>query len=110
MKLPPGKLFIVRRKLTDYLLVHQQNNDKSRFLLSCGFSLDEAIALEAALHSHGATHEILRIYRNDFGLVHEVQGNLTVLKGRDMLVVTVWILRDEGEGLYEFVTLVPGGK
>ncbi|MCY4526438.1 MAG: hypothetical protein OXB89_07495 [Anaerolineaceae bacterium] len=110
MKLPADRLIIARRKLTDYLLVHRQKNDKSIFLLACGFTLNEADALKAALIHQATTCEILEIYRNDFGLVHEVQGNLTALKGRDMLIVTVWILRDEGEGLYEFVTLVPGGK
>ena len=110
MRLPADRLIIDRRKLTHYLLVHRQKNDKSAFLLTCGYTVADVDALEEALLQHASISKVLDNYRNDFGLVYEVQGNLTALAGKDMLVATVWILRDDGVGQYEFVTLVPGGK
>lgn len=48
MKLPVDAI-IAREKLTQYLLVPRQKNDKSRFLAQVGFTLQNPEALEEAV-------------------------------------------------------------
>lgn len=48
---------IVRAKLTHYLLVYKEADDKSGFLALAGFTLDNVEDLEQALREHIRTYE-----------------------------------------------------
>ena len=110
MILPADKLYIDRRKLTEYLLVFQGKNDKSRFLESCGYILGNACQAEAAIRRPVAENEALPDFNHEFGQRYKVVGQLPALAGHDMLVTTVWIVRVGDSDLWRFVTLVPGGE
>lgn len=106
----PSDAIIPREKLTQYLLRFQPDNDKSKFLAQAGFTLDNPDALEAALRALIATHDAVLDAHNRFGDFYRVEGTLKGINARDLLVVTIWILRTEEESHYRFVTLKPGRK
>jgi hypothetical protein len=106
----PADAIIPRAKLTKYLLVFQPENDKSKFLAQAGFTLDNPDALEAAIREMIATHEAVLDERDQFGDFYRVEGSLKGVNERDLLVVTIWIMRTEEDGLYRFVTLKPRRK
>ena len=110
MRLPSGRLVIKRQKLTEYLLVWQEDGDKSRFLALCGYTVDNADALEAAIRELVAANDAIPDFSDAFGQRFRVSGELPVLAGRDMLVTTIWIIRVGDTDLWRFVTLIPGGK
>jgi hypothetical protein len=56
MKIPPDAI-IAPEKLTKYLLVLQQSNDKSMFLAKAGFTLENPDALENAIRAAVQNHE-----------------------------------------------------
>ena len=101
----PDEVIIPRDKLTRYLLVFQPESDKSQFLAQAGFTQENPDALEAAIR------EMVRVYpaeldREDrYGRFYRIEGSLKGANERDLLVVTVWIVRTNEEGIYRFVTL-----
>jgi hypothetical protein len=106
MKLPEDAL-IAREKLTHYLLVFQQDSDKSKFLAQAGFTQANPEALELAIRQMIATHEAVFDSHNRYGDFYRVEGTLQGVNNHDLLVVTIWIMRSEEDGLYRFVTLKP---
>lgn len=106
----PVDAVIPREKLTKYLLVFQPENDKSKFLAQAGFTPDNPDALEAALREMIATHDAVFDRRDRFGDFYRVEGTLKGTNDRDLLVVTIWIMRTEEDDLYRFVTLKPWRK
>lgn len=109
MKIPSNAI-IPREKLTKYLLVFQPENDKSKFLAQAGFTLENPDALEAALRKMIETHDAVFDAHNRFGDFYRVEGTLKGVNEGDLLVVTIWMMRTEEEGLYRFVTLKPWRK
>jgi hypothetical protein len=106
MKIPEDAV-IAREKLTEYLLVFQPESDKSQFLAQAGFTLDNPDELEAAIREMIATHEAVMDRQDRFGDFFRVEGTLKGVNERDLLVVTIWIIRTEEDGVYRFVTLKP---
>jgi hypothetical protein len=56
------------------------------------------------------THDAVFDAHNRFGDFYRVEGTLKGANERDLLVVTIWMIRTEEEGLYRFVTLKPWRK
>ena len=110
MRLPTDRLIIKRSKLTGYLLVPQDESDKSFFLETCGYTPENVDALEAAIRKLVAAHDAVPDFSDEFGQRYRVTGQLPALVGRDMLVTTIWILREGDSDIWRFVTLFPGGK
>ena len=110
MRLPADRLVIRLSKLTGYLLVPQDESDKSLFLESCGYTLENVDALETAIRKIVAAHDAVPDFSDEFGQRYRVTGQLPAVVGRDMLVTTIWILRVGDSDTYRFVTLYPGGK
>ena len=110
MRLPADKLFIDRRKLTHFLLVRLEVDDKSRFLVMCGYTVDNVDALEAAIREQVATNDAVPDFKDEFGQRYSISGQLPALAGRDMLVTTIWIMKVGDSNIWRFVTLFPGGK
>lgn len=106
MKIPSNAI-IPREKLTHYLLVPQEKDDKSKFLAQAGFTQDNPDDLEAAIRELIETYEAVQDRQDRFGDFYRVEGTLKGVNGRDLLVVTVWIIRTEEDNLYRFVTLKP---
>lgn len=109
MKLPPN-VIIARDKLTRYLLVAHPENDKSAFLALAGYTSANPDALEAAIRELVATYDAVWERRTPYGDFYRVAGILKQAgDGRDLSVVTVWIVRTDEVGSYRFVTLIPRG-
>jgi len=106
MKIPSDAI-IAREKLTQYLLEPQVKDDKSKFLAQAGFTQENPDELEKAIREMIATHEAVLDRQNQFGDFYRVEGRLRGIGERDLLVVTVWIIRTEVDNLYRFVTLKP---
>jgi hypothetical protein len=67
MKLPED-ILIPREKLTDYLLLPQQKNDKSAWLASAGFTLDRPELLEQALRELIRAEEAYIDREDEYGI------------------------------------------
>ena len=68
---------------------------------------DNPEALEWAIREMLKTHDAVFDMQNRFGDMYRIEGTLKGVNEHDLLVVTVWIMRTEEEGLYRFVTLKP---
>lgn len=101
----PADAIIVRAKLTRYLLVYKEADDKSGFLALAGFTLENVEDLEQALREHIRTNEAQLDRENEFGKFYEVVGELVGTEDRRLNVVTIWLLDSEGQ--YRFITLKP---
>ena len=57
-----------------------------------------------------AEHDAVYDRSDRFGDFYRVEGTLRGVNERDLLVVTIWIIRTDQDGLYRFVTLKPWRK
>jgi hypothetical protein len=96
---------VPRRKLTDYLLVWHEEDDKSGYLALAGFTTENPSELEAAVLAHAAKDDAVETRRNEYGIFYSVDGGLAGPNGKSIRVRTVWILREDGRS--HLVTLVP---
>ena len=105
MKIPPQAL-IPEHKLSAYLLVPRQTDDKSAFLAQAGFDRENWRLLHSELHKHISENEANPDRSDAYGTFYRVKGRLTGPNGRKLEVVTIWLcLRIDGS--YRFITLKP---
>lgn len=102
----PRDVAIHEDKLVRYLLLPREENDKSKFLASAGYTLANWEVLERDLRWLTRDNEISDIETSPYGIKYEVRGALTGPNGRTLHVVTVWI-KLEATGETRFVTLFP---
>ncbi|MBC7890832.1 MAG: hypothetical protein H7Y12_01350 [Sphingobacteriaceae bacterium] len=92
-------------KLTHYLLVHRDKNDKSGFLNQVGYTLENWQELEADIRNLVLGNEaVFQGPAKTGGDLYKVQGPL-----RGWGMVTIWLLADE-DAAFRFVTLFPAKK
>lgn len=103
-KIPPDAI-IPTEKLTKYLLIPRQRNDKSKFLAKAGFTIENPTDLEKAIRKLVAENDAIQDRQNEYGTFYQVTGELVGPRGI-LPVVTVWIIRTS-ETQYRFVTLKP---
>jgi len=97
---------IPMEKLTAYLLVPREWDDKSKFLGAAGFTRDNPHLLLAAIRDLAAMTEAVEDGENEYGVFLRAEGRLTGPSGRTLAVVTIWLqLRSDGHT--RFVTLKP---
>ena len=101
----PEDVIIPREKLTQYLLVPQVKNDKSKFLAQAGFTQDNPDALDAAIHRLIREHDAVPDREDEYGIFYRVTGVLHGISG-DLDVITIWIYGTK-ERHYRFITLKP---
>ena len=98
---------IAEAKLTRYLLVWRDADDKSKFLEQAGYTLENWRQLEADLKS-----QILPLDAapsddpNQFGDVYEIRGALRGVNGIDLAIITIWMIEYDTK-LTKFITLYP---
>src|SRR5215208_6609182 len=97
---------IAREKLTQYLLLPKEVDDKSKFLAQAGFTPINVDSLEAALRKLVQTYEPIYDLTNEYGDFYRVEGELIGPLGK-LAVVTIWIAKRKGTGEFHFVTLKP---
>ena len=105
MKIPSDAI-IPDAKLTRYLLVPQEQNDKSKFLSQAGFTLDNPEKLKSAIRQLTDTEEAREDTINEYGTFYRVEGELIGINGRNLLVVTIWLLR-KIDNKFQLITLKP---
>ncbi len=101
MHIPAEKVEISAEKITDYLLVQKEKNDKSEFLAALGYKIENWIELENDIRALVEINEAYLQRSTPFGDMYEVKGAL-----RNFGVVTIWLLTIDSEK-FRFITLFP---
>jgi hypothetical protein len=103
----PEDVMIAPAKLNRYLLIWRPADDKSKFLASAGYTIDNWPQLEADLRRQILPlNAVLSQETNRFGQVYEICGNLVGPNGTSLAVVTIWMM-EFGTGAIKFITLYP---
>ena len=105
MKIPSNAI-IPEAKLTRYLLMFREYDDKSRFLMQAGFTLGNPDLLLRAIRRLTTENEAIEDGENEYGEFLRVDGDLEGIQGKKLTVTTIW-LRWELDGKIHFVTLKP---
>jgi len=100
-----GNIVIPDAKLTQYLLIPRQEDDKSKFLAQAGFTQDNPDQLKQAILTLIQTNDAISDRQDKYGIYYRVEGEL-VGCDRTVAVVTVWIERTQDRTI-QFVTLKP---
>src|SRR5579872_628017 len=101
----PADAIITKDKLTKYLLVQRQWDDKSTFLRRAGFTLANWKDLRLAIRALAGSVEALDDGGNEYGRFYRVDGSLTGPAGT-LAVTLIWMRRSADQRFY-FVTLKP---
>jgi len=96
---------IPEAKLTRYLLVWKQKDDKSGFLAQAGYTLDNWQQLERDLRNL-LMNEATLDRETSFGNIYKIEGVLFGSNGVSLQVATFWIV-DSFSNETRFVTLLP---
>ncbi len=102
--IPP--LQIAERKLTHYLLVKLDKDDKLNYLSLAGYTPSGWQQLERDLITLAQTSEAIMERVSGYGVSYSVTGQLTGPNGRSLWVKTIW-MRDDDEEITKFITLYP---
>jgi hypothetical protein len=102
----PSTAEIPREKITGYLLVRQQRNDKSGFLEKGGYCLESADTLIADLARIRDEIDASEVDNNQFGRYFEIVGTLRGPSGAPLRVRTIW-MTEHLSGDTRFITLIP---
>jgi hypothetical protein len=102
----PGNASIPDEKLTRYLLIYKERNDKSKFLAQAGFTVQNATSLRTAIRALIQLSEAVEDRTNEYGTFYEVTGELMGNNEKTLFVTTIW-LRRQSDGGFQFVTLKP---
>ena len=106
MKLPPDAI-IATAKLTKYLLVWRDADDKSQFLAQAGYGQENWQQLESALRNQILPLDAVPSDEpNRFGDVYEIRGILVGLNGVELAIVTIWMIEYATQQT-KFITLYP---
>ena len=105
MKILPEAI-IPMEKLTAYLLVEREWDDKSKFLARAGFDRENPHLLLAAIRELAAKAEAVEDRKSEYGVFLRAEGGLAGPNGRILTVATIW-LRSQHDGRVRFVTLKP---
>ncbi|MBM2814966.1 MAG: hypothetical protein HW421_1728 [Ignavibacteria bacterium] len=103
------KIIIDKRKITDYLLKHRPEDDKSEFLNNAGYFLENAEVLLEDIADIIKNNDPIYQSTNQFGALYKIFGELAGPNGRILDIVTVW-LQNNQSNITHFVTLYPNKK
>lgn len=102
----PEDAIIPDDKITSYLLIQRDRNDKSKFLAQAGFTQENPEALRLAIELLVTKVEAVQDRTNIYGTFYEVTGELVGINGVNLSVVTIWLKR-QVDGKFQFITLKP---
>lgn len=105
MQLEPP-FFIDDRKLTHYLLIFRNKDDKSNYLRLAGYDLSNWQILKQDLLTLANMGEAEFERRDGYGIYFSVTGQLISTNNRLLRVKTIW-MRDTDEEITKFITLYP---
>jgi hypothetical protein len=102
----PSTTLIAPEKLTKYLLVRREFDDKSRFLRQAGYTLENWEQLEQDLRVQVLPHDAELIEQTVYGNIFEIRSSLTGPNGQTLFVKTIWMY-ELRSGVTKFITLYP---
>lgn len=102
----PANLLIQDQKLTSYLLVYQEKDDKSGYLALAGYTLQNWQLLKRDILSAVASSGVTEAIPSAWGTRFKVKSQWNGLNGQPLKVITIW-QQDEGSDVVRFVTLYP---
>ena len=105
MKLPSDAV-IAPEKLTKYLLVQREFDDKSQFLRQAGCTLENWEQLEQDLRLQVLPSHAVPIEQTDYGDIFEICSGLIGPNGKTLFVRTIW-MNELRSGITKFITLYP---
>jgi hypothetical protein len=105
MKLPADTI-IARRKVTEYLLRHRKEDDKSGFLALAGYTQEHADRLLSDLRTQLLRLDAELFDQTEYGPKYRIRGTLTGPNGRTLRVLSIW-MKEDATGNTKFVTLRP---
>jgi hypothetical protein len=105
MKLPANTI-IARRKVSEYLLRHRVEDDKSGFLALAGYTLDDADQVLSDLRTELLPLDAELFEQTEYGAKYRIRGTLTGPNGRVLRVLAIW-MKEDATGETKFVTLLP---
>lgn len=105
MALSPNAL-IATEKLTKYLLLFRKHNDKSNWLATAGYNLENWRELENDLRVQILSLEPIPVECTRYGQMFEIKGRLKGPNGKNLAVNTKWMIENE-TGITKFLTLYP---
>jgi len=105
VKLPSDSV-IAPEKLTSYLLVTQARGDKSAFLASAGYTLENSEQLLHDLRKQVLPHDAVLLEKTKFGQFYEIRTSLAGPNGITLRIRSIW-MKEHLSGLTKFITLMP---
>jgi hypothetical protein len=105
MNIPPDAI-IPEEKLTRYLLVPRDEDDKPKFLAQAGFTQENPDDLLTAIQQLTGSADAVEDGSNLFGDFYRVEGEIEGPNGHRLAVVLIW-LRWYLDESFHFVTLKP---
>ena len=105
MKLSPN-VIIPDDKLSKYLLLYKEKNDKSKFLAQAGFTQNNPDELKLAIYQLISIVEPIEDLTNEYGTFYRIEGILIGINQKKLSVVTIWLKR-KIDNQFQFVTLKP---
>ena len=100
---------IAPEKLTKYLLTKRPRNDKSKWLASAGYTLDNWRVLEKNIREQILSMEASPKEITDYGQLYEIRGNIKGPAGKTLAVVTI-LMNELETGKTKFITMYPDRK
>ena len=97
---------IAREKLTHYLLVYKNRNDKSAWLEKAGYTLENWQILEKDLRNQILSQDAAETEKTEFGQLFEIRGILVGPNGKSLSVISIW-MTDCITGNTKFITMYP---
>jgi len=100
------KFVINPLKITNYLLIFQENSDKSQFLTEYGYTQQNWQRLQQDILKASYPSEILALIPSGWGLRLKLRNHWQTPNQRIIRVITIWQL-DQTNQNANFVTLYP---
>ena len=97
---------IAREKFANYLLLHQERSDKSRYLARAGYTLENIDRLIEDIRTQILPLEAIFVRRTGFGEMYRIDGKLPGPGAWQIHLRTIW-LKHALSGAVHFVTLIP---
>ena len=105
VKLPTDTI-IAQAKLRYYLLAWRPRGDKSLWLASAGYTLENWRELERDLRHQLLPREAVLVGTSEYGTMYEIRAKLTGPNGRRLAVRSFWMIATD-TGQTRFITMYP---
>lgn len=97
---------IAREKITKYLLTKRDESDKSLYLTTAGYTIDEYEQLVEDLRNQILLFDATLIELTEFGDKYEINGVLKSPSGKELSIKTIW-MKEHATEKWKFITLFP---